>query len=365
MNEITLKKITYGQLKETEWLTDNDPYGMAAFVDENVRQTFLQSPNNDHDDKTAVLLAVDGNDVVGRHLLYGTAIKNGDSVVKAQSSGSTEVHVSQRGKGIGSKINKWTLNNDEYSVYICSLLSPACFSLMKKPENGCVIFEYPQLVKLINTEAAFGCRGIKGVLLWLCKTLGNAVIGLLNIPSIIKISGLNKRFTIVKEDHVPKWAGEMCLNDGHEFAEYHNMEWLEWNLNHTLSGQPEDKQYFYTILDKEKKVAGFFMTKLRVRRDIAKYDKMISGTLCEWATVCSDLKECDINLLAISTFPKNCYQVLTVTDDLTTEKELRRFGFIHRGNMQMGIKDKLHQFPNMADQSKWRIRYGCCNSILY
>lgn len=365
MTEIAIKHITYGRLKEGGWLTDNDRYGLAAFVDENVRKTFLDSPFNDNPDKTAIMLAVDGSDIVGRHLLYGTKIKNGESIIDAQSSGSTEVDISQRGKGIGSKINKYTLNNDEYPIYVCSLLSPACLSLMRKPENGCIIFDYPQLVKIVNTEAAFGCRGVKGGLLWICQTIGNAVIGLLNIPVKKRLSKLKKKYNLVQENHVPDWAGDMCLNDGHKFSEYHSVEWLEWNLNHTLSGQPEDKQYFYTILDKEKKAAGFFMTKLRVRRDIAKYDKMISGTLCEWATVNSDLGESDINLLAFSTFPKNCYQIFTVTDDTSTEKELRRMGFVKHGSMQMGIKDKLRQYPEMADQSKWRIRYGCCNSILY
>lgn len=365
MTEVAIKHITYGHLKEGGWLIDNDRYGLAAFVDENVRKTFLDSPFNDNPDKTAIMLAVDGNDIVGRHLLYGTKIKNGESTIDAQSSGSTEVDISQRGKGIGSKINKYTLNNEEYPIYICSLLSTACLSLMRKPENGCIIFDFPQLVKIINTEAAFGCRGVKGGLLWVCKTIGNAVVGLLNIPSRIRISMLKKKYSIVQEEHVPNWAGDMCLNDGHKYAEYHNVEWLEWNLTHTLSGNPEDKQFFYTILDKENKVVGFFMTKLRVRRDIEIYDKMISGTLCEWATVNSDLSEFDINLLAFSTFPKNCYQVLTVTNDAFTEKKLRRMVYVNRGSMQMGIKDKLHQYPEMADKSKWRIRYGCCNSILY
>ena len=365
MTEVLLEKVSYGQLHESNWLTDKDSYGLAAFVDDNVRQTFLQCPNNGNDGKTAVLLAVEDGVVVGRHLLYGTSIKNGDSIIKAQSSGSTEVHESQRGKGIGSKINKWTLNNDEYPVYICSLLSPACLRIMSKKEYGCTIFDFPQLVKIVNTEAAVGCRGIKGSLLWLCKTLGNTVVWLQNIPVRSKLSKLKKQYKIVREEQVPGWAGEMCLNDGHKYTEYHDVKWLEWNLTHTLSGEPEDKQSFYSVYNRDNKVVGFFMTKIRVRRDIKKYDKMISGTVCEWASVSDDLKESDINLLATTTFPKDCYQILTVTNSPITEKELRRLGFIRRGSMQMGFRDKLKQFPDMADETLWRIRYGCCNSIIY
>lgn len=365
MNEVTLKGITYGQLKETEWLTDNDPYGMAAFVDENVRQTFLQSPNNDHDDKTAVLLAVDGNDVVGRHLLYGTAIKNGETVIKAQSSGSTEVHESQRGKGIGSMINKWTLENDEYPVYICSLLSPACLRLMEKKENECTIFDYPELVKIVNTEAAFAVRGVSGVLLKICKAVGNFGVRCLDLFNHIKLSKLKKTYYIERLATVPNWAGDMCLNDGHKYAEYHDVAWLQWNVAHNLSGKPEDRQSFYAIYDQYRKPVGFFLTKERRRRDIKKYDNMLCGTLCEWASISENLKESDINLLALSTFSKDCYFVLTITDSPTTVKELKRMGYLNHGSMQMGFKDKYHQYPDMADQSKWRIRYGCCNSILY
>ena len=365
MQEVLIKKITYDHLRKGDWLTDNDCYGIAAFVDENVRDTFLDSPFNNNPDKTAIMLAVDGNNIVGRHLLYGTKIKVGNTTVDAQSSGSTEVDVSQRGKGIGSKINKYTLNNDEYPIYMCSLLSSACLSLMRKPENGCVIFDFPQFVKLVNTEAAFGCRGIKGGLLWICKTLGNVAVKLLNIPAKPKLSKLKKQYRIVQEKDIPDWVEEMCLNDGHKYAEYHDVKWFKWNLSHNLSGHSDDKQYFYTIYNKENKIVGFFMTKIRVRRDIEKYDKMISGTLCEWASISSELKESDINLLATSTFPKDCYQILTVTDNKATEKELLKLGYIRRGSMQMGFKDKYNQFPDMANQSKWRIRYGCCNSILY
>ena len=365
MDEITIKLISYGRLREGDWLNDDDRHGLAAFVDENVRQTFLQSPNNDNKDKTAVLLAVENGVVVGRHLLYGTSIKNGNSIIKAQSSGSTEVHESPRGKGIGSRINKWTLNNDEYPVYICSLLSPACLRIMEKKENGCTIFDFPELVKIVDTEAAFAVRGIKGGLLKICRKVGNFIVWSLNISNRNRVRKLKKKYIVKQLSSVPKWAEEMCLNDGHKYAEYHDEAWLEWNLTHNLSGQTEDKQSFYAIYDQNQTPVGFFLTKERLRRDIEKFDKMLCGTLCEWASVAVDLSESDINLLAWSTFSRNCYRILTVTDNPKTEKELKRKGFLRHGSMQMGFRDKLGQYPEMVDQSLWRIRYGCCNSILY
>ena len=69
-------------------------------------------------------------------------------------------------------------------------------------------------------------------------------------------------YSIRKESVVPEWAGEMCLNDGHKYAEYHDTAWLQWCLTHNLSGQPEDIQSFYSIYKNDKPV-GFFLTKQR------------------------------------------------------------------------------------------------------
>jgi hypothetical protein len=362
MSEIVLKKISYGQLQENTWLTGNDCYGMAAFVDENVRNTFLQSPNNNQPDKTAILLALDGDVIVGRHLLYGTTIKTGQGNIMAQSSGSTEVHESQRGKGIGSKINKWTLNNDEYPVYICSLLSPACLRIMEKKENACTIFEFPELVKIINMEAAFACRGMKGVPLKICKGLCNLFLGIFNIPTKVKVSKLKKKYSLKKEKDIPEWAGDMCMNDGHKYAEVHDNAWLRWNLNYNLTGKLQDKQSFYSIYKGEKPV-GFFFTKERLRDDVS--SEMIIGTLCEWASVDKELTETDINLLAFSTFDKKCYYMRTVTNNPKTCNDMQGYWFRKHGEMQMGFKDKLGQYPDMAEMANWRIRFGCCNSILF
>lgn len=363
MSDVLLKKVTYGQLKKNDWLEEDDPYGLAAFVDENIRSTFLECPNNVANEKTACLFAVENGNVVGRFLLYGTSIKSATSIIAAQSFGSIEVDISQRGKGVGTKMNQWTLGNDEYELFVFSLISAQCFSLMRKKENECTIFDFPRFVKIINTEPVFA-RKLSGFPLRICKGLGNVAIGLLNVPNKIRVRRLKKTYKVERLSQVPDWAGEMCLNDGHKFAEYHDQTWLQWNLTHNLSMKPEDIQAFYAILREDKPV-GFFFTKERLKENEGGYKRMLCGTVCEWATTDPGLTEADINLLSVETFSRECFHVLTVTDSPTSEKCLRRFGFIPHGRMQMGFKDKLHLYPDMSDQSLWRIRYGCCNSILY
>lgn len=358
-------KISYGQLQDNNYISSyNDKYKIAAFINNNVKNTFLNSPNNDDISKTAIIFSINDNDIVGRSVIYGTTIKNYNKTIGAQSFGSIEVDNSQRGKGIGTQIARFSLNNNEYPIFICSLLSSQCLSIMRKKENDCTIFDFPQLIKIINTEAAFACRGIKGFPLKLLKALGNSIFKIASIPNILKLTNLKKTYSIKKEVSVPEWAGEMCLNDGHKYAEYHDTKWLQWNLTHNLSGEPEDIQSFYSIYKDEKPV-GFFLTKQRLRRDIKNYKKMLIGTLCEWASIDKKLTEVDINLLATETFSKDCYYILTVSDNNETVKKLHKHGFISHGFMQMGFKDKLNQFPDMKDMSLWRIRFGCCNSILY
>lgn len=358
---VELSKISYNQLRHDDWLYAKDPYGLASFVDENVKKTFLECPNNDMSDKTAILLAVDGDAVVGRSLYYGTTIKIGNSRVKAQSFGSIEVHESQRGKGIGSLIRDFSLDNDEYSFFLCSLLSPACLSILQKRMNDCTIFDFPELVKIVNTEPAFACRGISGVSLKICKSLSNALIRVFDVPIRLRLSRLNKIYTIKKEDTIPQWVCEMCIDDGSEFSEIHDYEWFRWSLTHNFTGKDQDIQSLYSI-NKGNTPVGFFFIKERLRDDV--WDNMVCATLCDWGSVDNDLSEADINILALNNISSHCYYLRTITDNLATLKSLHRLGFINHGTMQMGFRDKNGLHPEMNDIAKWRIRFGCCNSVV-
>ncbi len=365
MSEVDIKLISYDKLSQGNWLTDNDRYGLAAFVDDNVSRTFLNSPFNRQPEKTAIMLAVDRGDVVGRHLLYGTQIKAGDQVINAQSSGSTEVDSSQRGKGIGSKINRYTLTNDEYPVYICSLLSPACLSIMSKPEYGCTIFDIPQYVKIVNAAPIMKRLGIPSFLQKALTAVANGILTVINLPNRFKLKKIYARYRLSELKEIPIWAEKMCLEDGHKYAEVHNREWLQWCLNYNLSGKPEDSQHFYAIYDKSDNPVGFFLTKVRLLENVGRLGSFRHGVLCEWGSVDSQLTEIDINLLAWNTYPSDCYHATTISEDSEIERRLKRLGFMRHGSHQIGFRDKLGQFPDMAVQSNWRIRFGCCNSVIY
>lgn len=362
MDNIKIVNINYNNFINRNYLEFGDEYDLISFINNEIHTSLLQCPNNFDPTKTAMILALDGNTVVGRTLLYGTKIKIGNSFIYSQSMGSVEIYKKYRGKGIASKMVDYMINNDEYPFFLFSLISPSCYSIMRKCKD-CIIFDFPEYIKIINTEAAFAIRGIKGTPLKILKNIGNFLVNILDIPNKIRIKKLKKIYNIKQESIVPEWAEEMCLNSKHKYAEYHDKEWLQWNLNNNLSGDKDDKQFFYSIY-KENTPVGFFITKERRRYDITKC-KMINGTICEWASIDNNLNESDINLLALSTFHKNIYRVLSITDNKNTERSLKLMGFIKVGYMQMGFKDKLKQLNDINDIKHWRIRFGCCNSILY
>lgn len=128
------------------------------------------------------------------------------------------------------------------------------------------------------------------------------------------------------------------------------------------SGNKNETQSFISIY-KDVIPVGFIFTKERLDDD--KESRFRYGTICEWGSKDNNLTEADINLLALTTFSNDCCSIITITDDDFTEKKLRHYGFMRNGRMQMGFIDKLHQFKDINDKSLWRIRFGCCNSILY
>ncbi len=364
MADIRIINITHDEFVNKNYLRYKDKYSLNSFINEDLRATILQCPTKCDNHKTTLLLTLDGDIVVARMLLFGTKIKVDNSFVISQSMGSIEVCKEYRGRGIGSRMRDYCLYNDEYPFYLFSLLSPSFLSIMRKKEKSCTIFDFPEYVKVINSEAAFACRGFVGLPLNVLKTLTNALIKTLDVPNKIRLKYLKRYYTINQLHDVPEWAGKMCLNDGHKYAEYHDTKWLQWCLDHNLSGHREDIQKFYAIYDRGNRPIGFFLTKERRRLDITNC-RMINGTVCEWATIDDNLSEADINLLSLETFSKDCYRVLTVTNNKRTEKKLRHYGFIKHGYMQMGFRDKSSEFSDINDINLWRIRFGCCNSILY
>lgn len=363
MSEIISQKITYKELRDRSYVIKDDRYGIAAFMTESVRQTLLACPNNNDDSKTAMYLKLCDGIAVGRMMMLGTRIKVGDEVIMVQTGGAIEVHNEYRRKGLGVGLIMNCMTNTEYDVYIGSLYSTMALPIFRKLNN--YIFEIPQFVKFCNLRTMLKSMGMKGVLLELCSAIANLPIKCIDFMNRSRLNKLKKKFNTKKETIIPEWAGRLATNDGHKYMELHDRSWLQWNLDYNLMGHMRDKQSFYAIYDKKGKPQGFFMTKERFEERAGRYQNIIRGTIVEWATIDANLlSEADIILMAMSTFSPDTFHIATVTSDKNTEKRLKLLGFIRHGNFQMSFKDKKEQFKDASDQNLWRLRYGCCNTII-
>ncbi len=364
MSELTLHKISYKDLRDYKYKNFDDPYGIVAFMTDHLRETLLACPYNVDENKTALYVMTDGNVAVGRLLEFETRIVANGEIVPTQTGSSLFVENSYRPKGVGVDLLMEQKFCKDYSLKIGSLFSSMVVPMIKKIRY--VLFDIPQYVSIRRSQPIIATLGIKGVPLKICSAIADIPIYIMNGINDLRRKQLYKKVVIKKESIIPNWVGELAMSDSHKFKELHTTEWFQWNLDYNMNGYPGDKQSFYAIYKKNGEPLGFFMTKERFEEVAGRYHNIIRGTIVEWATADSNLlSESDLNLLALKTFSHNTFHVLTVTTDDDTKKKLKKIGFVKHGILQMNLYDKKKQFPDIYDQSQWRLRYGCGNTIIF
>ena len=325
-----LKKNVFDGLKDDEGVLSS---GLGLYKD-----ALLSNPYVINDKEYAMCLAIADGTVVGRHMLFPTLLKADETVIPIQTGGGIILDEKCRGLRIGTTLIQKACSNDSHDLYFGALYTRAAYNIIKKTDP---MLEIPQFVK----ERFHGFKKV------------------LELPLIWRLYHLKKRFAVKKHTKVPDWAGEMATNDSHKYYEVHDSKWLQWVLDKTATGNPSDRQSFYAIYDKKDSPIGFFMTKVRTITN--ETDSFVKGNVVEWATNNSSvLNEADINILSLGTFDSSVSRVWTISENMTTEKLLKRYSFKRRGWFAMSIKDKKDQFKDIGDVSKWRIRYGCCNTTL-
>ena len=364
MTNFTYKRITYKELKDgtykNAYISQDDKFPVTTHITSSFRDALIACPGNKDDSKTFMHLYVDeeGREV-GRTIRFGTRIKVGDKVYEAGSGCGFEVIEEYRKEGVGADLIMISLNNDEYDFILAAGLSLLSFPLHRKLKYH--LFEVPQYYKVRSVRYAFRSFRWKS---WMF--LKRYIVEMFkDIPNQIKCNRLKKKFVIKKETIVPEWVSEMTANDGHQFMEVHDREWFQWNLDYNTYGYDQDIQSFYSILDRNNKPLGFFMTKERIINKPGPDNGFVRGTVVEWES-CNKkaLSEADINLLANQTFSKNVDVIFTLACESDTESQLIRMGYHERASFKAGVKDKKKQFENIGDQNLWRLRYGYTNMII-
>lgn len=336
--EAKLINISFKELRENDFSRFSDAEGILSSGLELYRKALLDNPYSD-DVSTACVLAVVDNLIVGRHIMLNTKLKVGDDIIDIKTGGGGIVSSKCRGMGIGSRMINEAFELEESDLYYGASYTRAAYNIIRK--KGAML-EIPQYVKFIH-------KGIKRVL---------------DLPVIIRTATLKRRFTVERLTTVPLWASEMAMSDSHKYMELHTTEWLQWALDNIATGVPSDYQMFHAIYYKKNhEPAGFFMT--LVRTVTINGETVKKANLAEWAmTDSSGLDDVDINILAVDTVSPLVSRLWTISEKPLIAKGLLRHGFKRRGWLAMHIRDKKHQFSDIGDVGQWRIRFGCCNTML-
>ena len=335
--EARLINISFKELRQNNFSRFSDAEGILSSGLDLYRKALLDNPFSD-DTSTACVLAVVDNLIVGRHMMLNTKLKVGDEIIDIKTGGGGLVSSKCRGMGIGSRMINEAFELEESDLYYGASYTRAAYNIIRK-KGG--MLEIPQYVK-------FSHKGIKRVL---------------DLPVIVRSAILKRRYTVERLTTVPQWASEMVLNDGHKYMEVHTTEWLQWALDNIATGVSTDYNQFHAIYDKNHEPVGFFMILMRtVNKNGETFTK---ANLAEWATSDSSrLDDVDINILALDTVSSSVSRFWTITEKSSIGKALLRHGFKRRGWLAMHVRDKKHQYPDIGDVSQWRIRYGCCNTMI-
>lgn len=365
MTEIDSKRVTYQELRDgtyrKAYIPQDKKFPVTSHLTTCLRDALMACPGNDDGSKTFAYVFVDEESKeIGREYLFGTQIKCGERVYKAQTGCGLEVIEEYRGESIGAELMLFFSTNTEYDFALGAGISLMILPMYRKLKYH--LFEVPQYFKVKNSRFEVKPLGLKS---WLSRGLKNCILKIKDIPIHLEHYRLKKKFAIKKEIIVPEWVTEMVANDDHQFMEVHDRAWFQWNLDHNTYGYDEDIQSFYSVLNRDNKPIGFFMTKERIIKKPGRNNGFIIGTVVEWESINhSVLSESDINLLAMHTFSKNIDAIFTLACEIDTADQLIKMGFKKRASFKVGIKDKKKQLENIGDQTLWRLRYGMTNMII-
>ncbi len=365
MENTEIRRITYQELRERVFDFLGDEFGLfSEYLTPNVIHTLLGNPSLTDYTKIAINLIVYDGTIVGRNMLMPTKLKHGDREYIIQSGGSYEVSEKYRGMGLGTLTFKEAIFNNDNNTYIGQLYSTTAISIVRK--LGLIVFELPSFYKLCRSHTILESKGLRGLPLKIGSAVADGVIKVLDIPNRYKLNRLLKKYSVKEVGVIPEWVNDITLHDGHEYMEVHDANWLQWCLDYKFTECSQDTQRFYAVYDKEGKPKGFFMTKVRFEEEQGQYKNIKRGTVVEWGSYNEEeLDEIDLNLLATFSFDSDIDNITTVLSNPAYKQRIKKLGFMRHGNYQMSIKPGNLAQESISDQSKWRIRYGGCNTIVF
>ena len=360
--DIDTRIITYREILDGGPAIDNDDFGLAAKYTERRRETVLAKPNLKDYDSCACQLKLSEGKVGGRSMQFYTALKADGRVYSAISGSTLDVVEPYRKWAVGAELMMYPVFTMTGDFVIAAGISEIALPLYKKLKYS--VFEFPRLMVIRNVRPLLEYKGIKGTFNKIVSAVFNPLLkGASGVVRRIMSCRL-RRLNLECAEKVPDWVADLALNDGHRFMEYHNRDWLQWNLDYNFKGDKEDVQALYIVKDGERNL-GFFMIKERKRESAGALRNIILGSIVEWGTADESLlSEKDLILLAIPRFSKAVDLIEFASDDPKTIRVLKKAGFIPFGFAHVAFKDKKKKYPEAKDPRNWRLRLGYADVIL-
>lgn len=360
--EVVNQAISYQEIRNGIKIV-NDKYKIGSLFTSSHRDTFLSNPNLKDEKSTLLYLSRVDGEIGGIIMLFPCKMSIGDKLIYVQEGSTLEVAEQFRHHALGIDLMLYPLSVKDANVVLLSGISEMALPIYKK--IGYKVLEFPRAMQLRKSRSLLCSKGLKGAPLSFLSLFIDIGLNIHRKILSLLIYRLEKRFEVQQVVTVPDWVDDILKNDNHQFKEYHDKAWLEWNLNHNLHGRKHDVQRFYSISYKGKPM-GFFMIKERYREVAAGTLKdLIIGSIVEWGSFDeSILTESDIYILASRCFGSSVSIVEYATSNQKTIKIMKRHAFIPHGFAHIIVNDLLHQYDGIGDINNWRVRYGYADVIL-
>lgn len=360
---MNLETVTYQEVING-YIPEGDHYGLAAYALAEPRLTaFLSNPRLNDKSKVMLKLVREDGKIVGRSMQFPSRFKAESKIIDTVGGSALEVADDYRSSDAGMLLMSYNLEHKENNATILSGFSRVAARCHKA--MGSRMFTFPQLVQIRNFTKILPVLGIPQ---WVSKYfgwLGTCFIYPFCLFANIKGKRLKKKYNVEKVEIVPDWVDDIVLNDGHDYMEIHDHQWLQWNLNNMFHSHPLNRNSFYTVtLDGEG--LGFFMIKERFNSiETRGVKNALFGTVVEWGTKTPDrLNEYQLQLMALASFSKRVDLVYTATTDEQVVKRLKKLFLIKMRDAEIAFKDLKKQFKESKDIKKWRLRLGYGDTIL-
>ena len=356
--------LTFRELKTHPDIKYTDPHNIASSLCQSMKKAVLNNPSGYRDDEVCQILAIDNGVVVGCTNPYSGRAYINKEIIPVQSGSYLFSHEVYRKENVGGELFLKIANLHPTRNCYFSGISQMAIGLYRVLKF--TLFEFPRLIYLRKSRSIIHSI-FKTESKILSPVIWCADFTLLLHRTILKLFSKEGRngYEVVESKEVPQEVEDIILNDPHPYAEYHGKDWIEWNLNYSLTDEPRMKRLF--LIKKRGKIEGFFVTKQQFFKQASSrgFKNVYLGSIMEWGIgIGSQLTEKDINLMAIHHFDDNVDGIQVATTDESLARTLKKYIFVPIGTANVGIRMKSIKDPAIKEMKNWRIRIAGCDTLM-